>query len=114
MLTSIRPVSYTHLDVYKRQECIECERGLAGTGQSGYDDQLVAGNFHINIFQIIDACPLNVGIDADGRRLLFYCINYCFECLRLVHCQIGQNLAAVSYTHLDVYKRQSVSLILSR
>ena len=39
-------------------ECIECERGLAGTGQSGYDDQLVAGNFHINIFQIIDACPL--------------------------------------------------------
>ena len=35
----------------------------------------------------------NVGIDADGRRLLFYCINYCFECLRLVHCQIGQNLA---------------------
>lgn len=38
-------------------ECIECERGLAGTGQSGYDDQLVAGNFHINIFQIIDACP---------------------------------------------------------
>ena len=35
----------------------------------------------------------NVGIDADERRLLFYCINYCFECLRLVHCQIGQNLA---------------------
>ena len=36
--------------------------------------------------------------DSHKGRRLFYCINNCLECLRLVHCQVSQNLAVHSDT----------------
>ena len=40
---------------------VECQRALAGAGQTGDDDQLVAGQIEVNILQIMGTCTA----DAD-------------------------------------------------
>ena len=67
------PVSYTHLDVYKRQV-----------------HSRTVGKFYDNIVVI---AYVNFTIGNDG--IVFVCN--------------GNNISTVSYTHLDVYKRQPSS-----
>ena len=76
-------VSYTHLDVYKRQVCLR----------------------YITYCIIKLNCIL-LNINADAGRYI------CIESARGVHqanfCLfMFQMLTPVSYTHLDVYKRQA-------
>ena len=91
----LEPVSYTHLDVYKRQ--------VAGKAR-------VAVHAHQRA-----ACPARLG--AELRSELFQ--------LRRHRCDEGQRRFAnqrlvarlvgfkpVSYTHLDVYKRQVVRVFM--
>ena len=63
-------VSYTHLDVYKRQIGFQATDG--GSGSS-------AG---LVLTQVVDHGGLNLSVNSD------------------------RTITAVSYTHLDVYKRQ--------
>ena len=72
-------VSYTHLDVYKRQE--EDDDGLHNQNQlAGY----TGAQFH--------------GFAADAE-----------PCEEKAHQNDAEGIVAVSYTHLDVYKRQDLS-----
>jgi len=50
---------------------IEGERGLAGTGQAGHDDQFVFWNIDRNIFEIVDASATDgdvLGGRHDGAK----------------------------------------------
>ena len=84
MMDEVLPVSYTHLDVYKRQV-----RGAGG------EDEVVIEH----LGAALEANPARDGIDAQ----------------HLIHHHLGVGGVAqdaangpVSYTHLDVYKRQFV------
>ena len=68
------PVSYTHLDVYKRQE-----------------DTTIA-----DLAVALNTCQIKTGAPSRSERVAKY-----NQLLR-----IEEELGAVSYTHLDVYKRQ--------
>ena len=70
------PVSYTHLDVYKRQ----AQEGLPARG---------AG------FEIFDK-------NTFGLTSFLQKVNY----QRALQGELERTIMAVSYTHLDVYKRQ--------
>ena len=72
----VTAVSYTHLDVYKRQLMIPT---TAGTGSEATPNAIVA----------VPEQELKVGIVSDAM--------------------IADNVLPVSYTHLDVYKRQGYS-----
>ena len=56
---------------------VECQRGLTGTGHTGQYHQLVSGNVHINVFQVmfIGTPDLNV---LPGTHLLcfFHCLAF--------------------------------------
>ena len=72
----IESVSYTHLDVYKRQDCVPMKK-------TDKTKLLVTWKKHQNIASLI----------GKAVRLKFYL----------------DNADTVSYTHLDVYKRQILS-----
>ena len=101
-MMSIRTVSYTHLDVYKRQEFYNHYDGAmfsldAVFNQLVIDDE-VLNNFIDKLYYPFpyrfDVIPVkviaNIYEEFLGKQLV---IN-------------GTTLDAVSYTHLDVYKRQ--------
>ena len=76
------PVSYTHLDVYKRQ-------GLA---------------------RLAHARQLGRSLVRRRERFLIRSVRlrHRFACPRVEHAHMLGGLHAVSYTHLDVYKRQPI------
>ena len=80
------PVSYTHLDVYKRQSA-----SVSATFAVTPDAEKYATSFLLMVFY-----PFNIFVscctDAPGRME--------------ERCCIMRSLDSVSYTHLDVYKRQ--------
>ena len=104
-LFGIGTVSYTHLDVYKRQGqstayCFRC--GNKASAKSGSKRQLVA--FSACPASRSSGWPMSRDVQKEnaarmGRRFDIMC-----SCSYPVSDRCG--LAAVSYTHLDVYKRQ--------
>ena len=84
---SIKPVSYTHLDVYKRQE---------------YHDTLMLEyeykNEEMEYINITILCKISKNLKQTHRK---HKLNQAL------------NLIPVSYTHLDVYKRQIISCLKS-
>ena len=114
----LTPVSYTHLDVYKRQirnivlmrpvnSMIEFKQ-IVGRGTRLFD-----GKDFFTIYDFVDAYHHFSDPEWDGDALP------CEVCGQLVcECQTGPKpppqpcavCGPVSYTHLDVYKRQSYSL----
>ena len=108
------PVSYTHLDVYKRQV------GAAGTiihWNGGFWNRLdvpYAGIFNsVWVDESDDAwvaggTEAGVGVEASAK--IYACKNIKPD-INGRECQeipTGTNGMSVSYTHLDVYKRQAL------
>ena len=102
-------VSYTHLDVYKRQGSIEAnEEGFTGVllHHLGKISEILI--FLIGAMTIVELIDLHRGFDiikewigTKNRKKLLWIVGI-----------IGFILSAiidnpVSYTHLDVYKRQA-------
>ena len=88
----IAPVSYTHLDVYKRQGLVEHMR---------YNLRAASAKLFL-------ALPQVLGTETDKAFAVLEA-----EVWKLVDAARGDNKAApipVSYTHLDVYKRQALSM----
>ena len=87
-------VSYTHLDVYKRQ----LQNGVSLLAVSEFCEakQLRDGGIDAQIILLSPMCDLNEAQEAVRLGII---------------CAVGSE--AVSYTHLDVYKRQSFASILS-
>ena len=87
---TVFPVSYTHLDVYKRQ--VEDGKVAGYASLSRYRDRKAFD----------PAVEISIYVHKDyrgrgiGRSLMENVLAYAAEC------------EAVSYTHLDVYKRQLV------
>ena len=76
-LRSLKPVSYTHLDVYKRQ---------------ALDFKMQVSNWLATL-----------GANLDLRSAI------CRHAIRMALCvAAGDWIEPVSYTHLDVYKRQAL------
>ena len=99
--TTENPVSYTHLDVYKRQSythaCILYFQDFCILFLLGFFYILLHlqqyANMHLAVFsKFLQICPPN-------PKFLFPEITFPLS-------QIGK---PVSYTHLDVYKRQEIS-----
>ena len=101
LLASVAAVSYTHLDVYKRQDMSRSEALLACAVRAGFDgtalldaaegasvklryEETPVSYTHLDVYKRQEP-------GADGAPSL--------RCSR-----------AVSYTHLDVYKRQNQRL----
>ena len=98
VLYGLNPVSYTHLDVYKRQLLIESWRKNWGYDFPFYFVQLAT--FGTN-------GDSNSGSDwAELREAQTLTLNLKNTAM-VVTTDVG-NAKAVSYTHLDVYKRQQV------
>ena len=100
----VRPVSYTHLDVYKRQDlegelCVDREIELYKLKRNYEELKEMLGVVKINDMKYL---PVNIEIEN------------CFDdtCLNnnnlpsVVMNEKITDLISVSYTHLDVYKRQ--------
>ena len=90
------PVSYTHLDVYKRQvqsiKLILWNFGI-DTLESAFIRKI---NVHITVFEFV------VCAEQEIREKQFQ--KFCGGMNALL-----QIIIAVSYTHLDVYKRQTIT-----
>ena len=91
------PVSYTHLDVYKRQHTL----------QIGDNNQIVA---RTGITVVGDFRRRDIALGGQGAPLVpaFHHALLAHSTERRMVLNIGgiANLSPVSYTHLDVYKRQ--------
>ena len=96
--TNVKPVSYTHLDVYKRQ-VFEYNSEKVGI----YKDK------DGKIFAVKPICTHSVSythLDVYKRQIT-KTINFHFFSLTLIFfSNTRHNRNPVSYTHLDVYKRQ--------
>ena len=90
LLCDIIAVSYTHLDVYKRQEL----RGANGTGKTTLL-RAIAGLHQQKFGQIAFS-----GLDDAANN------EYVVLMGHLDAIKSNESVLAVSYTHLDVYKRQ--------
>ena len=102
-------VSYTHLDVYKRQAKKNSTRNSSGNvrkKQSEYASQLKEKQKVKFIYGVLEKQFHNAYLRAEarpgktGENLL-----QIMEC-RLDNVVFRLGFAPVSYTHLDVYKRQ--------
>ena len=93
-----RPVSYTHLDVYKRQIVGKLAATLGGKATiKTYSNQrqaLAGADFVVCCFQVGGYEPCTV---TDFEVPKAYGLRQ----------TIADTLGTVSYTHLDVYKRQN-------
>ena len=113
-------VSYTHLDVYKRQEkesATELYNKVKSAGTATvtkaerkekteetpllYDLTTVSYTHLIVLVHLL----FNLKKEVSMKKLLFFAVSallagasYCSS--------VGEKIVAVSYTHLDVYKRQ--------
>ena len=93
------PVSYTHLDVYKRQGEYSLLMGKAKT---------IPGPFNQGTY---------IWIEVDDLKKLedkLVCGPYVHHCTGIYEDILPQVFEAVSYTHLDVYKRQILGLLCIR
>ena len=89
--SSSKAVSYTHLDVYKRQTDLFGEQavlcgGVCALMQTGFEVLTEAG--------------------YDPRNAYFECIHEMKLIVDLIYQSGFAGMRSVSYTHLDVYKRQ--------
>ena len=91
-------VSYTHLDVYKRQEYEEIEKKIAGLKAILGSEKKLMNVIKKELREVREAY-------ADPRRTE---IVDSFEEIVIEEEKPVADEAAVSYTHLDVYKRQVV------
>ena len=91
-LAALAPVSYTHLDVYKRQEIDqEFFDKIYEPGTVSSEEEFRA-KIKANIEEnLISDSDYKFGVDAQKALLEKY-----------------TNLVSVSYTHLDAYKRQQL------
>ena len=106
------PVSYTHLDVYKRQDLYEKADGphmlVAGTTGSGKSETIIT--YLIGLCMKFSPMDLNLmlvdmkgGGFSDRLGDLPHCVGVVTDTAGEDE---GTSAASVSYTHLDVYKRQ--------
>ena len=133
---SILPVSYTHLDVYKRQNVTsdgyiylqlswsEASQNIAGNYTNiNWNLRLISTGHGANIVSsAAKSCTIkfngttvfngtvNIGLSAGQTKTLRSGSNF-----RINHNSDGKktfsySFSPVSYTHLDVYKRQPVAL----
>ena len=96
----VLPVSYTHLDVYKRQAC-----GRYGNLVLAYRSLILS--FCSPSTAIPDKSPL-ISITKVGIPLCESCSTKTCRVL-VLPVPVAPAIKPVSYTHLDVYKRQSIS-----
>ena len=88
---SLRPVSYTHLDVYKRQELQRAIMGSYRAGMTGVSQTASQSLEQLSRWR----CRSGLLLGQEGGCL--------------VALTSAATIAPVSYTHLDVYKRQAAS-----
>ena len=86
---NIAPVSYTHLDVYKRQAYNDAEMAVLSQEMPGAKVNRYKGLGEMNPEQLWETT-----MNPDNRVIVQITID------------------AVSYTHLDVYKRQAWPIFL--
>ena len=91
----MQPVSYTHLDVYKRQEQFASHAPHLLSG--GQKQRIAIAGILAMEPECIVLDEATAMLDPAGRREVSDTV------LRLDR---EQGITAVSYTHLDVYKRQ--------
>ena len=103
----IEPVSYTHLDVYKRQGQSERE----GDAVAGWamDLDRAAQNSSDQIIDNIEsqaaASAAHPGREKGVEDAFLYHFRDTYPIIRVIDLDVGRP-DSVSYTHLDVYKRQ--------
>ena len=111
---TVAPVSYTHLDVYKRQD-------VAQAGNEAAEDQPDEITEKAHVILVVEIPNLESRELYAGVVKTFHCpaVNCSFNQLmiRTDNSGVAANMlvpwpafsyscTAVSYTHLDVYKRQ--------
>ena len=102
------PVSYTHLDVYKRQDVAYSHTNVKLIGISGGISYGALGMTHHSAQDIaaLASIPgLRVYLPSD-RFLTQALMEVLVQDNDPAYSRVGRNAVAVSYTHLDVYKRQ--------
>ena len=94
----IYPVSYTHLDVYKRQPLLTAINWLANN-LSVIGPILLGLGTAFLVFQVAAHWTKSAAVATAAYHAVVNLLSIGFGVLT-------GNTAAVSYTHLDVYKRQ--------
>ena len=93
IIRGIKAVSYTHLDVYKRQHfrlslTVPYKlNDINGKTVRDFGDVLLMGQY------LVYASEMSLKNESRYRQRIY----------------LGAGIKAVSYTHLDVYKRQSLN-----
>ena len=100
ILAILIPVSYTHLDVYKRQEVQH--PGVYQLERHANVEKAIKASGGLT--KQADISGLNLTMDIEHHGVLVVPSKH-----RITKISINAaTLEAVSYTHLDVYKRQNM------
>ena len=112
LVSIIEAVSYTHLDVYKRQDYAHWKEGLENIFEAVYKNKPFILNVYHDISKdqiekvlfklvhgliesIVEERSIETNLNEQQKNFIAYFYKYGF---------VG--IMPVSYTHLDVYKRQ--------
>ena len=105
--TGAAPVSYTHLDVYKRQLLKDVVKEELPLDTLLREYQQVMAGEDSAVFARMYQISETSGLVIDGHICLYHC-DPCPVWVRFEEKQWAymSGRKSVSYTHLDVYKRQ--------
>ena len=109
-------VSYTHLDVYKRQHlCYTICRVQLKVSHAPATNDALAVHTSFSKLVILRGLTINITnsllVSAEGSTILAALQDFValvFPCLTAVFVLTRGGFVPVSYTHLDVYKRQQL------
>ena len=94
------PVSYTHLDVYKRQRLIP----HLIINKNIVPKTTPTNHIKRNTLLYLELLEQGTSQYSCGNSKM-YSFNFCFNSMTILHINPNSTMP-VSYTHLDVYKRQ--------
>ena len=109
------PVSYTHLDVYKRQLLALQARDVAGGSVLAEQVFSIAGMGQLIMISVLNRDFLVIQAIVFVITVIVVFINLLLDVsYGWLDPRIRMTLRTVSYTHLDVYKRQTKGSVHAR
>ena len=99
-------VSYTHLDVYKRQEKVQAKMAQEGISREILNSDIFLGEYTVYTNEIKISARDYSAIDGDLVRIWLNG-EIVTKVIDLESGYQRYDYVSVSYTHLDVYKRQA-------
>ena len=116
-MQDLQSVSYTHLDVYKRQTLDRVKKIMVEPDYQVWKEYAYRENLHpaiLSYLELKNSCFYQMETTIDGKQFatprgwedLSRLMKVYEKLGKEITCNVVEQYIPVSYTHLDVYKRQ--------